>query len=351
MFTSRSRLFSLLLALAVFFLSFAAAAPQRNQNGRQGRGGGGGGQSARDKAIAQQPERNFQTQDGSTVLDTTQQINGLPIRFRVSAPAEAFTQNSGIQGAQATPGSAGNLGINVLLHGDGGQSFFEFPNQGVNDNLMGVAVLSPDQNLKWGGGDRGNQQRVDGVAHAQAVADLITKVMPQMVAFDPNNVAFTGVSGGSLMLSGFLMPAHMGQFQNSKVLLNCGGLKPQVQFTQQAQAAMANTRIHWQSSFNELESLQQSIPPAIKAYEQVGQQAGLNNQQLGALQTVNNAPKGGHCAFDEKSFNSGVQLMADSFGDVMLDGGNGQLGNFAFGDVRQSVVGNENLRFGQEKRQ
>jgi hypothetical protein len=30
--------------------------------------------------------------------------------------------------------------MNVLLHGDGGQSFLDFPNQAVQDNLMGVVI-------------------------------------------------------------------------------------------------------------------------------------------------------------------------------------------------------------------
>lgn len=81
---------------------------------------------------------------------------------------------SGIQGAAALPGETGNLGINVLLHGDGGQSFFDFPNQAVQQNLMGVVALAPDPNLFWGGGSGAN--RVDGVAHSAAVNALILKV-------------------------------------------------------------------------------------------------------------------------------------------------------------------------------
>lgn len=214
---------------------------------------------------------------------------------------------------------------------------------------MGVAVLAPDKNLKWGGADKNGQQRPDGVAHAQAVADLVTKELPKVVAFNQSNVFFTGVSGGSLTLSGFFMPAHMGNFPNAGVLLNCGGLTPQVAFTPEAAAAMANTRIHFQSTVNELTSLQKSIPPTIKAYEQAASKAGLNKQQINALQTVNNAPKGGHCAFDEKGFVSGVQLMANNFGNIMLPGGNGQVQGI--GKVNKGVVGNEKLQFGQERRQ
>lgn len=41
---------------------------------------------------------------------------------------------------------------------------------------------------------------------------------------------------------------------------------------------------------------------------------------------------------------SGVQLMADSFADVMLAGGSGQVGGI--GNVLTTVVGNENINFG-----
>ncbi|PFH61755.1 hypothetical protein XA68_16375 [Ophiocordyceps unilateralis] len=377
---------SLFFALAVAFLSLAAAAPQNNRggvntliqravndsggrNGNQKQGGGnnnnsnsrgggggkggnraaanngkGGRQTPRQKATAQNPEGISTAQDGSTIVDQTVQINGLPMRFKVSAPAELFTQNSGVQGAQATPGQKGQFGMNCNMHGDGGQTFFEFPNEGVRDNLIGCAILTPDENLKWGGS--GND-RPQGSEHAQAVSDLIKNVMPQMLAFDPNNMAFTGVSGGSLVISGFLMPEQMGNFPNSKVLLNCGGMAPPGQFNQAALAAMANTRIHFQSTTNELNSLQQSIPDAIRAYEQAAQKAGVNQQQLGQLQTVNNSPQGGHCEFDGKGFNSGIQLMADNFANVMFDGGSGEVSGI--GNVRQSVVGNEKLRFGPGK--
>ena len=205
------------------------------------------------------------------------------------------------------------------------------------------------QFLKWGGADRNGQQRPDGVPHAQAVADLITRELPQVVAFNASNVFFTGVSGGSLTLSGFFMPAHMGQFPNTGVMLNCGGMAPQVDFTREAAAAMGNTRIHFQSTSQELKSLQRSIPQAVQAYERAAAGAGLSGQQINALQTVDNSPNGGHCAFDEKGFVSGVQLMADSFQDVMLPGGSGQVNGI--GNVNKGVVGNENLQFAAGGRQ
>jgi hypothetical protein len=271
--------------------------------------------------------------------------SGLDIRYKVSAPANQFTADSGVQGANAAAGAPGAIGMNVLLHGDGGQSFFDFPNQGVNANLMGVAVLAPDPNLKWGGADRNGQQRPDGVAHAQAVADLVTQELPKVVSFNQSNVFFTGVSGGSLTLSGFFMPAHMGKFPNTGVLLNCGGLAPQVAFAPDAAAAMANTRIHFQSTTQELASLQRSIPQSIQAFEQAASDAGLNNQQINALQTVDATPNGGHCAFDGQGFVSGIQLVADNFANIMQPGGNGQVNGI--GNVNTGVVGNEQPQFSQ----
>ena len=105
--------------------------------------------------------------------------SGLPIRYKVSGPASQFQVASGVQGATATAGQTGTMGINVLLHGDGGQSFVDFPNQAVQQNLMGVVVLAPDPNLFWGGGSGLN--RVDGVAHSAAVNDLILQVRPQTI--------------------------------------------------------------------------------------------------------------------------------------------------------------------------
>ncbi|UNI19414.1 hypothetical protein JDV02_005598 [Purpureocillium takamizusanense] len=334
---SSQLLFTLFVLLCI---CFSEAAPQKNRGGK----GGGARETAQQKA-AKKPGGVSTAKDGSTMLDQTVQINGLDIRYRVSAPADQFTSAAKVEGGNAAPNTGGSIGMNVLLHGDGGQSFFAFPNQGVNANLMGVAVLAPDKDLKWGGANRNGQQRPDGVAHAQAVADLITQELPKMVAFNQSNVFFTGVSGGSLTLSGFFMPAHMGKFPNTGVLLNCGGLAPQVDFTPESAAAMANTRIHFQSTTQELASLQKSIPQAIKAFEQAGTNAGLNSQQINALQTVNNSPNGGHCAFDGQGFGSGIQLVADNFQNIMLPGGSGQVPGI--GNINNGVVGNEKLQFSQ----
>ena len=75
------------------------------------------------------------SKDGkSVIVDLTTNIQNTNLRFRVSAPATQFNQN---------PAAQKNLGLNVLLHGDGGQSFADFPNQNLQDGLMGVVVLAP----------------------------------------------------------------------------------------------------------------------------------------------------------------------------------------------------------------
>jgi poly(3-hydroxybutyrate) depolymerase len=204
--------------------------------------------------------------------------------------------------------------LNVLLHGDGGQSFFDFPNQDVQNNLMGVVVLAPDPNLFWGGGS--GLDRTDGVAHSAAVNTLIQEQLAQDVAFDPANVFFTGVSGGSLMLSGFFMPAFGAQYQTG-VELNCGALAPQVDVVDAA-TMIANNKIHFQSTQDELALLQDAIPQAITA--------GLDAATIGTLQTVDNTPNGGgHCGFDGKDFVSGVQLMATNYANVMGDNASGEI--------------------------
>ncbi|KAI1397684.1 hypothetical protein F4819DRAFT_70734 [Hypoxylon fuscum] len=334
---------SLSLLLALGALSAVEAAPRKTKGQKSS-----AGQQQATTAFAQAqeiPQGISTATDGGMILDTTAMVNGLPLRFKVSAPADQFTADSGVTGGAQTAGAAGDLGLNVLLHGDGGQSFFDFPNQAVQNGLAGAVVLAPDPNLFWGGGS--GLDRTDGVAHSQAVADLIATVMPQVLAFNSSKVSFTGVSGGSLMLSGFFMPAHMAQFaaagQESQVLLNCGGLEPQVDVSADNAAALAATRVHFQSTQQELAELQPAIPAAIQAYEQIVTDAGLDAAAVGALQTVDNSPNGGHCEFDEQDFVSGVQLMADSFSAV-VGGGDGVLVGTNV-NVLNPVVGNEDLAF------
>ena len=213
------------------------------------------------------------------------------------------------------------MGLNVLLHGDGGQSFFNFPNQAVQTNPMGVVVLAPDPNLFWGGGS--GLQRTDGVTHSQAVNDLILNELPSVVAFNSSQAFFTGVSGGSLLLSGFFIPTQMTNFKGTGVLLNCGGLVPQVTF-QDANAVIVSITIHFQSTQSELALLQPAIPSAIAVHENLATTASLSTDQIGVLQTVNNAPQGGHCEFDGKEFSSGIQVIANAFSNDIQPGGNRQ---------------------------
>lgn len=165
------------------------------------------------------------------------------------------------------------------------------------------------------------------------------------MAFNASNVFFTGVSGGSLMLSGFFVPAHMANFAGTGVMLMCGALPPQVDAVNAA-AFAGNTKIHFQSTQQELASLQQSIPAAIQGYEQLAAGAGLAAAQINALQTVDNTPNGGHCAFDEQGFVSGIQLISDNFANIM-QGGNGAVQGINAQTVLTGVVGNENLQFGR----
>ncbi|CAI6334657.1 unnamed protein product [Periconia digitata] len=320
-------------------VALASCAPQRGGRGRQ--------QTAAQQ-VAQIPQGVSTATDGSMILDDTVNINGLPIRFKIAAPADQFLPASGVPGAAATSGN-GTMGVNVLLHGDGGDSFVKFPNQAVQQNTMGVVLLAPNDNLFWGGGS--GLQRTDGVAHAQAVNDFVKVAMPQLVAMDPNAVVFSGVSGGSLLMSGFFIPAQMQNYPNSAVELNCGGMAPQVDVVDPA--TVANTRIHFQSTQSELQLLQGSIPQSVVAYEQIAASQGMSAAQINSLQTVDNTPAGGHCEFDGQGFSSGVQVMMDSFSNV-VQGGNGQvagIGAPSNGVVTTGVVGNENIRFvGGQKR-
>ncbi|KAI0201776.1 hypothetical protein F4808DRAFT_469095 [Astrocystis sublimbata] len=472
--------------LVCLSLGLVEAAPQlrnilANENGllanEKGRGRDRVLQGQRQRLTAQEqadqiPQGLSVATDGSIIMDATARVNGQDLRFKVSAPADQFTKDSGVKGGKQEVGAAGTLGVNVLLHGDGGQSFFDFPNQAVQNNLVGVALLAPDENLFWGGGS--GLERTDGEEHAQIVNDFVQQVLPKVMAFDNESVSFTGVSGGSLLLSGFFMPAHMQNFaapaavadadkaleekldadkaaeeekkqaeeekkaaedeekeaekaeeeveddkkvdagkeadaevdadadadvdadadavvdadadadagvrkfgaaagegaaaagpagrilknilgraanvsapaeqqKGSQIILNCGALAPQVAVSPEAAAALANTRLHFQSTQKELAILQESIPEALVAYSKLVADAGLSEKEISALQTVDNSPNGGHCEFDEKDFVSGVQLMADSF-SAIVQGGDGNLNGTDI-NVLNPVLGNEKLVF------
>jgi len=341
---------SLLLLLPSLLVH--AAPQQRNRNGGgtnggRGRGGAGGRQTSTtpQQQAASVPEGVSTATDGSTILDTTALVDGVNLRFKVSAPSSLFTTASNVTGARARPGSTSRAGLNVLLHGDGGQSFFDFPNQAVQGNLLGVVILAPSENLLWGqrAGPPSGLSRDDGAADSLAVRNLILDVLPQFVAFDPANVFFTGVSGGSLTLSGFFMPAHLSEFAGTGVLLMCGALAPQVDVVNQ-EAFAGNTKIHFQTTKGELASLQGAIPDAIVAFENLAAGAGLSAAEIGQLQTVDNTPVGGHCEFDEKGFVSGIQLIADNFASIM-QGGDGRVDGINAATVLTSVVGNEDVQF------
>lgn len=179
---------------------------------------------------------------------------------------------------------------------------------------MGVVILAPNKNAFWGGGS--GLQRTDGVVHAAAVNTLIQTQLSQDVAFDPGNVFFTGVSGGSLLLSGFFVPAF-GATYKTGVVLGCGALVPQVAVADPTTLA-TNFKIHFQSTKDELALLQPAIPKAVAAYEKIATDAGLSTAQIGALQTVDNTPdQGGHCGFDGTGFVKGVQLISSNYANIM----------------------------------
>ncbi|EKD18555.1 hypothetical protein MBM_03548 [Drepanopeziza brunnea f. sp. 'multigermtubi' MB_m1] len=285
------------------------------------------------------PTTITQATDGSMILDKSVQINGLNIRYKISAPANQFTAASGVPGGTAT--GNGTMGVNVLLHGDGGQSFFDFPNQAVQDNKMGVVVLAPNTKMFWGGGS--GLQRTDGVAHAAAVNTLIQTQMAQDVSFDPGNVYFTGVSGGSLLMSGYFVPAY-GAMYKTGVVLNCGGMAPQVAVVDSANL-ISNMKIHFQSTKDELSLLQGSIPQSVMAYEKLATDAGLSADQIGALQTVDNTPNGGgHCGFDGQGFVSGIQLVMNGYSNIIGTNPSGNVTGISQ-NVLTTVVGNENVVF------
>ncbi|KAI8609919.1 hypothetical protein BC830DRAFT_1054867, partial [Chytriomyces sp. MP71] len=206
-----------------------------------------------------------------------------------------------------------DMGLNVLLHGDGGQSFFAMPNAKLDNNLIGVTVLAPNAQMKWGG--VGNN-RPDAPQHVTLVKDLVTQVLPQMMpGFNPNKVYFTGVSGGSLTLTTAMIPMFGNMFQSGYLIL-CGGLASPNGIP--AGAIGPNTRIHFQTTTNELAFLQTSIPQAVADVNAAVAALGLPVDQAAKQFTFDGTPTGGHCAFDGQAFASGIQAMVSQFGTVML---------------------------------
>lgn len=289
------------------------------------------------RASVPAPRQGIKAADGSTIIDRTVTINGLQLRYKVAAPDSALTTASG-------DGTQQRLGLNVLLHGDGGDSFVDFPNANVQGGLMGVVVLAPNEALLWGGQSTRTVDRPDGVAHATAVDTLIREGLSKSVAFDPAQVYFSGVSGGSLLLSGFFVPMFMSKYKTG-VMFMCGGLVPpqsrQGLTNTLDEATMQNMRIHWQTSQAELSSLKQQIPPAVLYYESLARQMGnLNDNELNVKQTSDATPTGRHCAFDNKAFTSGIRLVSSRWSNIM-QGGDGTVPGL--GMVSKGVIGREKV--------
>jgi hypothetical protein len=82
-------------------VALAACAPQR---------GGGRQRATAQQQAAQIPQGISQAADGSMILDATVNVNQLPIRFKIAAPADQFTAASGVPGAAAESGTNGTMG-------------------------------------------------------------------------------------------------------------------------------------------------------------------------------------------------------------------------------------------------
>ncbi|KAI9206176.1 uncharacterized protein BJ171DRAFT_42476 [Polychytrium aggregatum] len=266
-------------------------------------------------------------------IDDSVTLGNVSVRFRINAPSQAVVQGSPSSGS-------GRLGVHVFLHGDGGSGFFTFPNKQSQSDLIGVALLAPNNNRRWGGG--GGLTRPDGPLHSAIINQFIQQELPKHINFDSSRVFFTGVSGGSLLLSGFFLPQFGANFKNAGALLLCGGMPPQVAFSDQGQF-LQTFRVHWESTQNDLVELQNSIPDCIKAYEKQARTVGISDSVINQQLTADATSVGGHCAFDGVGFTSGVQVLVNSLEQVLL--GNGVIPALHNLNVRVGVVGNEDRLF------
>jgi hypothetical protein len=249
---------------------------------------------------------------GNGDLSRNQQLAGNNVQVFEDIVAPTPGNPTKLQFKVAMPLNAtGRQGLNVLLHGDGAASYFAFPNAKLQDDLIGVVVLAPNREMRWGGSDA---RRSDGPEHVRLVMDLIQNELPKRFAFDQSKLFFTGVSGGSLTLSSAMLPIFGDRIPG--MMLLCGGLPPPNNIP--TGKLTSNTRIHFQTSVNELQQLKTAIPAAIQFVSLAAQDLNVSNQQLNQQFTVDGNPNGSHCAFDGKGFNSGIQAIVSSFGDVMF---------------------------------
>lgn len=84
-------------------VALAACSPQRG--GRQ--------RATAQQQAAQVPQGISQAADGSMILDATVNVNQLPIRFKIAAPADQFTAASGVPGAASASGANGTMGMST----------------------------------------------------------------------------------------------------------------------------------------------------------------------------------------------------------------------------------------------
>jgi hypothetical protein len=236
-----------------------ATPPATNPNASNGRGGQAGEQVVR-------------FSDSGNVSSS----------YKINAPADAA--------------SGKVYGLHIHLHGDGADGYQKFPNKEMRQDLIGVAIRSPNDDA-WG--------REYGVEHARYVDELIQKDILSKYNIDRSRIYFSGVSGGAYFLSGHFIPL-LGAKYNSGAMLLCGGMKPQVRF---AQPEMLKTfRIHWEVTNGERSDIRQSINAGLTDYK-----AALTAQGVAenTIMTTNFEGAGGHCVFDGSTYSTGIQFMLD----------------------------------------
>lgn len=214
---------------------------------------------------------------------------GLNSSYKINAPADA---------------ASGKLyGLHVHFHGDGGGGYRDFPNREIHQNLIGVTVKSPNQNLQWWVGSP--------VVHADYVNQLIQSEILRKYNVDTTRIYFSGVSGGSYFLSGYFLPKY-GQLYNSGAFLMCGGMPPQVNFAQPSFLKAFN--IYWQVTGGERDDIMQDVRDSVNAYARALSQAGGSN----ATQGSDTEGQGGHCEFYGRDYTGGIQEMMNRKFNVVL---------------------------------
>jgi hypothetical protein len=216
-----------------------------------------------------------------------------------------FTDSTGLASSYKinAPTDAGQkvYGLHIHLHGDGGGGDKDFPNKEARNDLIGVTVKAPNTTLTWG--------RAQGKPHAFYLNELIQKELLKKYNINQDRIYFSTVSGGSFFMVGSFIPEY-GASYNSAAFVMCGGEAPRVAFADPKM--LGKWRIHFEVTAGERADIMANVQASVNAYKSAAASAGVSSDVQAKLQTMSVQGPGGHCAFDNVAYTSGIQQAIDT---------------------------------------